>query len=310
MVLAALACPGAVPAVPVAVPAAPMPARPPCAAFGLDTDTLLQIALERSGFSVNCIDGSWGARSEAALRAWFLAHGLPLPQTREQALATVSDLSRPYKVERVMPADYAALVSIPNEPREKARLDFMGYESLLEMYAERGHTSRRALERMNPAARWPNPPVGTLLRIPNVTTTNAPPKAALVRVNLAEYSVSAYDAAGHLLARFPCSIAADKRNLPPVGEIHVQGIAPQPNYTYTAPSAPGARKQRYIYPAGPNNPVGSAWVGLSIPSYGIHGTPSPETVGRPESHGCFRLANWNAVRLAAMVEEGTRVIIE
>ncbi|MEY4916180.1 MAG: hypothetical protein RL616_93, partial [Verrucomicrobiota bacterium] len=49
-----------------------------------------------------------------------------------------------------------------------------------------------------------------------------------------------------------------------------------------------------ILPPGPNNPVGQAWLSLDKPGYGIHGTPVPEQVGRTESHGCFRLANWDA----------------
>ena len=66
---------------------------------------------------------------------------------------------------------------------------------------------------------------------------------------------------------------------------------------------------RRIFPPGPNNPVGSSWLGLTLPGYGIHGTPKPETIGRAESHGCFRLANWNAARLYAMCPVGTSVII-
>lgn len=280
------------------------------APLGMGTDVLVQIALERSGFSVNCIDGSWGARSEAALRAWCKAHRVRVPATRAEALKLIGDGSPPYVLKRVTSADYRALVAIPEEPREKARLAHLGYETILEMFAERGHTSKVAMQRMNPQLAWPNPPVGSVVKLPNVSITNAPPKAAFVRVSLSGYSVTAYSGAGEVIARFPCSIAADKRNLPPVGEIHVQGIAPHPNYTYTVPTKPGERKQRFIYAEGPNNPVGLAWIGLSIPTYGIHGTPNPESVGSAESHGCFRLANWNAVRLAAMVSEGTKVIIE
>ena len=69
-----------------------------------------------------------------------------------------------------------------------------------------------------------------------------------------------------------------------------------------------AKKQ--ILPNGPNCPVGVAWMGLNLPGYGIHGTPNPETIGRAESHGCFRLSNWNAARLYAMCQSGTKVIIE
>ena len=187
----------------------------------------------------------------------------------------------------------------------------MGYETLLEKFAELGHTSQNTMRLLNPGVAWPNPPVGTVIRIPNVATTNKPPKAALVKVNLANRQVTVFDAAGAQIALFPCSIAADKSKRPPSGEIHVKGIAPHPNYTYTSEKPDHRGKfKKYIYPSGPNNPVGLAWIGLSIPSYGIHGTPHPETIGRAESHGCFRLANWNAVRLRDMVDEGCRVIIE
>ena len=101
----------------------------------------------------------------------------------------------------------------------------------------------------------------------------------------------------NLLAHFPCSIAAqvEKR---PVGELHVAAIAPNPNYTFDPevfPESLEARQlnQKLILRPGPNNPVGVAWISLDKTGYGIHGTPSPEQVGRTESHGCFRLANWD-----------------
>jgi lipoprotein-anchoring transpeptidase ErfK/SrfK len=58
---------------------------------------------------------------------------------------------------------------------------------------------------------------------------------------------------------------------------------------------------------GPRNPVGLCWVSLSLRGYGIHGTPNPELIGKTGSHGCFRLANWDAVRLGKMVHAGTAV---
>ena len=63
-------------------------------------------------------------------------------------------------------------------------------------------------------------------------------------------------------------------------------------------------------PPGPNNPVGVAWIGLDRPGYGIHGTPEPEKVGRTESHGCFRLANWDARTLLEFAWVGLTVIVE
>ncbi len=89
-------------------------------------------------------------------------------------------------------------------------------------------------------------------------------------------------------------------------------IAPHPNYTFDpklfadAAAAEGIT-QKLIIPPGPNNPVGAVWIGLSLPTYGIHGTPDPEAISRTGSHGCFRLANWNAEALMRMVRIGTPV---
>ena len=69
-------------------------------------------------------------------------------------------------------------------------------------------------------------------------------------------------------------------------------------------------KTKLVLPPGPNNPVGVAWISLDLPGYGIHGTPSPEQVGRTESHGCFRLANWNAEYLLKMAWVGMPVYVE
>ena len=117
----------------------------------------------------------------------------------------------------------------------------------------------------------------------------------------------------NLLAHFPCSIAqkVDKR---PVGELRVAVVAPDPDYTFDPAvflESPEARQlsTKLILPPGPNNPVGAAWIGLDKPGYGIHGTPNPEQVGKTESHGCFRLANWNAQWLLKVVRIGTPVYV-
>lgn len=57
-------------------------------------------------------------------------------------------------------------------------------------------------------------------------------------------------------------------------------------------------------PAGPRGPVGLAWLDLTKQHYGIHGTPTPETIGRAESHGCIRLSNWDVLRLSLMLKPG------
>ena len=284
----------------------------------------LQVELDRAGFSCNTIDGVWGPKSEQALARYASTLGAAAAsavrgQSPDEAYGRLfKSAGNPYKWVEVTEADLSSLVSIPASPAAKAELPKMGYETIAEMFAERGHVSIRALERLNPKIDFTRLRVGTKIRIPNFpameedlaawprTGTAARPEASLVRISLARCEVTAYDAKGKLLASFPCSVAKDKANLPPHGELKVTTAIANPNYTYT----PDGGGPRHILPEGPNSPVGVAWIGLSLPGYGIHGTPRPETIGSAESHGCFRLANWNAARLYAMVRPGVRVIVE
>ena len=139
----------------------------------------------------------------------------------------------------------------------------------------------------------------------------SPSRENALRVSLSRREITAFDAQGRFLLLLPCSIAADKDKLPPPGEILVSTMVPKPNYTYKPDFTPkGAKVRKLILPPGPNNPVGAVWIGLSLPGYGIHGTPKPEQIGRAESHGCFRLANWNAQRLYDICDPGVSVVVE
>ena len=279
--------------------------------FDESPDLLHQIELDQHGFSCNTIDGVPGQKTE---RAFIFAQKKGILRARE-----------PFRIEAVSQADLDALVTIPEKPADKAKLPHMGYESIKEMFAERGHMSPRALERTNPGVDWDHVAVGTKLVIPDFPSIReelsagdrgnprAPkrPLAALVKVSLSRFEISAFDASGKCLALFPCSVARDKSKLPPHGELKITNYIANPNYTYSPDFVPhGQKAAKYIFPEGPNCPVGVAWMGLNLPGYGIHGTPKPESIGSAESHGCFRLANWNAARLYAMVQPGTRVIIE
>ena len=59
---------------------------------------------------------------------------------------------------------------------------------------------------------------------------------------------------------------------------------------------------------GPNNPVGVVWIDLNLEHYGLHGTPEPSRIGYTQSHGCVRLTNWDAARVASIVQPGTPVL--
>ncbi len=293
----------------------------------------LQIQLDRAGFSCNVIDGVWGRKSERALRR-FLAERDPKLRvflTPAQAYDRYfADIGEGFRIETVTRADLDALVTIPSKPAEKACLPQLGYETIEEMFAERGHVSPKLLRRLNPGVDWAHirpgqklvipdfPPIEEELAAGDRSKEDAPkrPLADEVRISLSRCEVSVYDVNRKLLACFPCSIARNQAKRPPKGALEVTAYIAHPNYTYTPDFVPaGEKPERSILPEGPNNPVGVAWLGIntrdgSLTGYGIHGTPSPSTVGNAESHGCFRLANWNAARLYAMCRPGTRVIID
>ena len=277
----------------------------------------LQICLDRRGFSVNALDGTTGRKTDVALATYCAVNGLPFPSRKQQAKAWETLFpgeTNLFTTILVTPEDRRAIVRIPRAPAEKAAMEKMDYQSLLEMYAERGRLTEATLRALNPGVRWPNPPIGTAVHIPYFPEPTKRMKAKraradVLRVSLARREITVFDREGKMIALFPCSIAAEKNKRPPTGEIHVVTAIPDPNYTYTPDATTGDRK-KYIYPPGPNNPVGRAWIGLSLPTYGIHGTPWPEQIGRAESHGCFRLSNWNAVRLRELCDIGTSVVVE
>ena len=289
-------------------------------AFAETKALAVQICLDRAGYSCNTIDGVWGGKSDRALAAYCRNNNVRLPASPDAAYDCLfSGCGNIFRVETVTQEDLDALVTIPMDPAGKSKLPKMGYETIKEMFAERGHLSQRAMERMNPGVDWNHVQPGLKLVIPDFPPLEndlLPDKrrrspADLVKVSLSKFEISAYAADGRQIAAFPCSIARDKSKLPPQGELKITSYIPNPNYTYSPDFVPtGQKAAKYVFPEGPNCPVGVAWMGLNLPGYGIHGTPRPESIGNAESHGCFRLANWNAARLFAMVRSGTKVIVE
>ncbi len=279
------------------------------------TDFDLQLALDRLGFSPGNIDGLSGPQTRTALRAFQSSVGLSatgqLDANTRQRLATRGPAWTTYAVQT---NDVRALRPMGRTWAEKAQQDFLAYESLLELIAERHHCSERLLQRENPRVNWAQLQPGSTVRVPAIAAPPVQGRAAVVRIRLANRTLQVLDEVGRLILHFPCSIAArvDKR---PMGELKVDSIAPNPNYTFDPamfPNSPEARAGSggLIVNPGPNNPVGTVWLSLNRPNYGIHGTPDPSKVGHTGSLGCFRLANWNAERLLAVVSVGTPVLVE
>lgn len=276
----------------------------------------LQTLLDRQNFSCNCADGKVGSRTHAALRAFQKARGLPVTGEPSGAtLAALGDLGAAFTSYTISADDRAQLTQNPTTWLERSQATRLGYQTILEAVAERGHATQQTIRDLNPqVTAWPDPPAGTTLTIPDVGSATALPHAAHIRISIGNKLVRVYDGAGGQLAQFPCSIARDPKKREPC-EITVAVVAPNPNYTFdpalfSDDPESATIQTKLIIPPGPRNPVGSAWVGLSKTGYGMHGTPKPEDIGKTESHGCFRLANWNAQKLLRSVDIGTPVSVE
>jgi lipoprotein-anchoring transpeptidase ErfK/SrfK len=272
-----------------------------------------QIALEKTGLSPGLLDGKFGSKTRLALRDYQRVNGLP--QTGECDAATAAAL----KLTSLEPGGEAVIAytvtdddlkevgDLPKGWLEKSRLTRLPYPSLEEALAEKFHTSRAALVRLNPGLTPADLKPGAKLLVPRVSEPAKAVKADRIDVDLGEKAIR-LSSGGRLVALFHCSVAADKAKLP-AGQATVRVIAPHPTYVFDPEMWKNVKgiDHKLLIPPGPRNPVGLCWVGLSLPGYGMHGTPSPEMIGKTGSHGCFRLTNWDAVRLGQMVEVGTPV---
>lgn len=274
-----------------------------------------QIALARRAISPGSIDGAIGSQTRAALAAFQAIENLPPTRTLDTNTQAQLTLDKPTLTDyEVTSEDLARLQPLGKTWLAKSQQSALEYETILELVAEKAHTHPALIQKLNPGTDWAKVAAGARLKVPDVVYPVPEGKAAFVIIHLSSKYLEAFGTETNLLAHFPCSIAAkvEKR---PVGELHVAVIAPHPNYTFNPEIFPESAEaqaigHKLILPPGPNNPVGVAWIGLDKTGYGMHGTPSPEQIGRTESHGCFRLANWDAEYLLKLVWVGLPVIVE
>jgi len=270
-----------------------------------------QIALARRGISPGSIDAALGPQTREAISIFQQIEKLPQTGRLDTNTRPQLTLDAPVLTTyTVTTNDLARLQPLGKTWLEKSQQSALDYETELELVAEAAHSHPLLIGKLNPNVNWTNILPGTVLQIPDVNYPAAADKAAFVVIHLSERFLEAFDENTNLLAHFPCSIAAkvEKR---PVGELHVAVVAPNPNYTFDPELFPeSGETQKLVLPPGPNNPVGVAWIGLDKTGYGIHGTSAPEQIGRTESHGCFRLANWDAEYLLKLAWVGMPVEVE
>lgn len=276
-----------------------------------DADLAVQAALERAGFSPGVIDGKAGRKTQIAIRAFQAFNDLKSTgelDAKTKSLLALDTAAATMKY-TVTASDLAEVGGpVPDDWNKRAALDRMRYESNLAMIAERGHCTKATVERLNSGVSFDSIKSGTSVTLPNLSPMRLDIEVSSLEVDLGEKLIRVKDRNGRVNALFHCSIAAfaEKR---PKGDAEVRVAVPNPEYTFKPEMWPEVKNVDRVLqiPAGPRNPVGMFWIGLDLPGYGIHGTPWPELIGKTGSHGCIRLANWDAVRLGQKTRVGTKV---
>ncbi len=283
----------------------------------------LQIYLDNANFGPGVIDGRWGYFTEKSRERLLRVRGQEFNENWERTLG-VETVQPIYSTYTITAADAGRIGTIPSDVAEQAKLKSLPYQSLAELVAERYHTTENFLAEINPGMNMNALTAGAVLRVPNVrpfAIASIPHKGGIpanpahagrrIQVDTSSRYLDVISSDNKLLATFPITPGSAEHPAP-AGDWRIAGVATLPWYRYDEGVLKRGERTEdfYMLPHGPNSPVGIVWMGLNRPGVGLHGTNNPNTIGRAGSHGCIRLANWDAAKLLNMVGKGTPVKIQ
>ena len=306
----------------------------------------LQIFLDETMFGPGIIDGKPGRFTELAVQSWNEAHGYPLDDWT--SVLSAARLAVPTPLAVAVVPDWIKDWVDPNLPTKytrQAKSKRMSYRSNGEFMAERYHCDESYLVELNSSRKIDNLEPHQSITVPNVepftiekvtgvaykadaamSLRHAVVDTKINQVRIFEAAPAALVVADPdgdeqtpaqprpnrgLIASFP--ITPGEARFIKFGTWEVRNEVELPIWRYDQQLLDTGKRSSdsdsLEIPPGPNSPVGIFWAGLSKPGIGLHGTANPETIGRARSHGCIRLANWDAIRLPTLIRPGTSVEI-